>query len=157
MISNRLVKQNTINSRECLSVPKEETIHDDSINKDDTISHYNTISYDDACILKANFNCYQIKFIKNLQSVNDTFLIKLSDMEQNLQKNLERKEFDEKYERLLNQLEKKDLFWKNEIRRKYKVINILLDNFSNRVPEDSNYLTSKNTEVSTQTNQKKYK
>ena len=91
-------------------MPKEETIHDDSINKDDTISHDNTISYDDACILKANFNCYQIKCIKNLQSVNDTFLIKLSDMEQNLQKNLERKEFDEKYERLLNQLEKKDLF-----------------------------------------------
>ena len=32
-----------------------------------------------------------------------------------------------------------------------KVINILLDNFSNRVPENSTYITSKNTEVSTQT------
>ena len=39
---------------------------------------------------------------------------------------------------------------KDEIRRKYKVINILLDNFSNRVTEHSNYITSKNTEVSTQ-------
>ena len=33
------------------------------------------------------------------------------------------------------------------------VINILLDNFSNRVPEDCNYITFKNTEVSTQTDQ----
>ena len=106
------MKQNTINSRECLSLPKEETIHDDSINNDDTISHDNTISYDDACILKENFNCYQIKCIKNLQSVNDTFLIKLSDMEQNLQKNLERKEFDEKYERLLKSTGKKRLILK---------------------------------------------
>ena len=40
---------------------------------------------------------------------------------------------------------------KDEIRRKDKVINILLDNFSNRVPEHSNYITSKITEVSTQT------
>ena len=53
--------------------------------------------------------------------------------------------------RLLNQLEKENLFLKDEIRRKDKVINILLDNFSNRVPEHSNLLTSKNTEVSTQT------
>ena len=40
---------------------------------------------------------------------------------------------------------------KDVIRRKDKVINILLDNFSSRVPEQSNYITSKNTEVSTQT------
>ena len=45
------------------------------------------------------------------------------------------------------------MFLKDEIRRKDKAINILLDNFSNRVPEHSNYITSKNTEVSTQTDQ----
>ena len=50
-------------------------------------------------------------------------------------------------------MEKENLFLKDEIRRKNKVINILLDNFSNRVPEHSNYITSKNTEISTQTDQ----
>ena len=40
---------------------------------------------------------------------------------------------------------------KDEIRRKDKVINISLNNFSNRVPEHSNYVKSKNTEASTQT------
>ena len=54
---------------------------------------------------------------------------KLSDIEQNLEKNLEKKEYDEKYERLLNQLEKENLFLKDEIRRKDKVINIFLDTF----------------------------
>ena len=78
---------------------------------------------------------------------------KLSDIEQNLEKNLEKKEYDEKYERLLNQLEKENLFLKDEIIRKDKVMNTLLDNFSNRVPEHFNYITSKNTEVSTQTDQ----
>ena len=48
-------------------------------------------------------------------------------------------------------MEKENFFLKDEIRRKDKVINNLLDNFSNRVPEHSNYVTSKNTEVSTQT------
>ena len=48
-------------------------------------------------------------------------------------------------------MEKENLFLKDVIRRKDKVINILLDNFSSRVPEQSNYITSKNTEVSTQT------
>ena len=81
------------------------------------------------------------------------FLKKLSDIEQNLEKNLEKKEYDQKCERLLNQLEKENLFLKDEIRRKDKVINILLDNFSNRVPEDCNYITFKNTEVSIQTDQ----
>ena len=56
-------------------------------------------------------------------------------MEQIFEKTLEKKEYDEKYERLLNQLEKENLFSKYEIRRKDKAINILLDNFSNRVPE----------------------
>ena len=70
-------------------------------------------------------------------------------MEQHLEENLEKKEFDKKYERLLNQLKKKALFQKDDIRRKYIVIKNLLDNVSNSVPEDSNYITSKNTEVST--------
>ena len=48
-------------------------------------------------------------------------------------------------------MEKENFFLKDEIRRKDKVINNLLDNFSNRLPEHSNYVTSKNTEVSTQT------
>ena len=70
-------------------------------------------------------------------------------MEQHLEENLEKKEFDKKYERLLNQLKKKALFQKDDIRRKYIVIKNLLDNVSNSVPEDSNYITSKYTEVST--------
>ena len=127
--------------------------YDDSNNNDDSISHDSTISHDDTCVLKEDFNSYQVKCIKELQNVKDAFLKKLSDIEQNLEKNLEKKEYDEKYERLLNQLEKENLFLKDEIIRKDKVINTLLDNFSNRVPEHSNYITSKNTEVSTQTDQ----
>ena len=118
LISNKSVKHNTINSRECLSLPKDEINHDDS-NNDDTISHDNTISHDDTCVLKEDFNSYQVKCIKELQNVKDAFLKKLSDIEQNLEKNLEKKEYDEKYERLLNQLEK-NLFLKDEIIRKDK-------------------------------------
>ena len=40
---------------------------------------------------------------------------------------------------------------RDKIRRKDEVINILLDNFSNCLPEHLNYITSKNTDVSTQT------
>ena len=146
------MKHNTTNSRECLSLPKDEINHDDS-NNDDTISHDNTISHDDTCVLKEDFNSYQVKCIKELQNVNNAFLKKLSDIEQNLEKNLEKKAYDEKYERLLNQLEKENLFLKDEILRKDKVINTLLDNFSNRVPEHTNYIIFKNTKVSTQTDQ----
>ena len=64
---------------------------------------------------------------------------------------MKKKEYDEKYERLLNLLEQENLFLKDEIRGKDKVINILLDNFPNRIPEHSNYITSKNTEIITQT------
>ena len=53
--------------------------------------------------------------------------------------------------RLLNQLG--NLFWKDDIRRKVKAINNLLEKCLYRVPEQLNYITSKNTEVSTQTNQ----
>ena len=59
----------------------------------------------------------------------------------------------DKYERLLNQLVKENLFLKVEIRRKGKVMNILLKNFSNRVQEHSNYIISKNVEVGTQPDQ----
>ena len=45
------------------------------------------------------------------------------------------------------------MFLTNEIIRKHKVINNLLDNFSNCVPEHSAYVTYKNTEVSSQTDQ----
>ena len=55
--------------------------------------------------------------------------------------------------RLLHQLENENLCLKDEVRRKDKVIKVLLENFSNRVPEHSNYITSKNTEVSIQTDQ----
>ena len=92
-----------------------------------------------------------MKFIKEFQNVKDTFLKKLSDIEQNLERNFKEKGYDEKYERLLNLLEKENLFLKDKIRRKDKVMNILLDNFSNCVPEHSSYITSKNTKVSTQT------
>ena len=49
LISSKPVKHNTVSSRECLSLPKDETTHDDSNNNDDTISHDNTISHDDTC------------------------------------------------------------------------------------------------------------
>ena len=154
LISNKSVKHITINSRECLSLPKDDSNnHDDSNNNDDTISHDNTVSHDDTCVLKEDFNSYQVKCIKELQNVKEAFLKKLSDIEQNLEKNLEKKEYDEKYERLLNQLEKENLFLKDEIIRKDKIINNLLDNFSNRVPEHSDHVTYKNTEVSSQTDQ----
>ena len=154
LISNKSVKHNTINSREYLSLSKDDSNnHDDSNNNDDTISHDNTVSHDDTCVLKEDFNSYQVKCIKELQNVKDAFLNKLSDIEQNLEKNLEKKEYAEKYESLLNQLEKENLFLKDEIIRKNKVINNLLDNFSNRVPEHSDYVTYKNTEVSSQTDQ----
>ena len=82
--------------------------------------------------------------IKELQNFKDAFLKKLSDFEHNLERNFKEKKYDDKYERLLNLLEKENLFLKGEIRRKDKVIKILLDNFSNRAPEHSNYITSKN-------------
>ena len=91
-ISNKSLKHNTINSIECLSLLKDEIKHDDSNNNDGTISHYNTISHDDTCVLKEYFNSYQVKCIKELQNVKDAFLKKLSDVEQNLEKNLEKRD-----------------------------------------------------------------
>ena len=97
------------------------------------------------------FQTKAIRFSLIIQKRKDAFLKKLSDIEQNLERNFKKKEYDEKYERLLNLLEKENLFLKDEIRRKDTVVNTLLDNISNRVPEHSNYIASKNTDVSTQT------
>ena len=58
LISEKSVKHNTIHSRECLSLPKDEINHDDSNNNDDTISHDKTISHDNTCVLKKDFNSY---------------------------------------------------------------------------------------------------
>ena len=83
------MKHNTVKSRECLSLPKDEINHDDSNDNHDTISHDNTISHDDTCVLKEDFNSYLVKFIKELRNVKDAFLKKLSDIEQNFEKNLD--------------------------------------------------------------------
>lgn len=64
-------------------------------------------------------------------------LKKLSDIEQNLEEILRKKKFDEKYERYLNQLENQNVFLKDGIRRKDKVI---IENFSNHVPEQLHYI-----------------
>ena len=55
------MNHNIINSRECLSLPKNEINLDDSNNNNDT------------CAVKENFNSYQVKCIKKLQNVNDAF------------------------------------------------------------------------------------
>ena len=91
LISNKSLNQSTINSRECLSLPKNEINLAGSNNNDDIISHDNTISHDDTCTLKDDFNFYQVKCIKEPQNVKDTFLKKLYDIEQNLEKNLRKK------------------------------------------------------------------
>ena len=59
----------------------------------------------------------------------DVFLKKLSFIEENLEKIIKKKEH-EKYERLLNQLVKENLFLEDKIRRNDRVINILLASFS---------------------------
>ena len=45
-----------------------------------------------------DFNSYQVKCIIGHQYVKDAFLKKLSNTEQNLERNLKKKEYDEKYE-----------------------------------------------------------
>ena len=47
----------------------------------------------DTCVLNKNFNSYQVKCIKELQNVKDAFLKKLSDTEQNLERNFKEKEY----------------------------------------------------------------
>ena len=57
----------------------------------------------------------------------------LSHIEQNLGRNFKKKEHGENHGRLLNQLEEENVFLKDEIRRKGKVINDLSENFPNSV------------------------
>lgn len=85
------MKHNKINSRECLSLPKNESNHDDSTSNDDTISHGNTISHDNTCVVKEGFSSYHVKCMNEPQNVKNAFLKKLSDIEQNLGRNLKKK------------------------------------------------------------------
>lgn len=64
LISNKSVKHNKINSRECLSLPKEDLNHDHSTSNDDTVRHDNSINHDDICVLKEDFSSYQVKMHK---------------------------------------------------------------------------------------------
>ena len=59
--------------------------------------------------------------MKELQTV---FLKRLFDIKRNLERNVKKKECDEKYEKLLNQIEKENLLLKDEIRTKDKIMNI---------------------------------
>ena len=117
------MNRNIINSREFFSLSKNKTSLNDSNNNDDTISHENIISHVGTSALKEDLVSYQVKFIKELQNVKDAFLKKLSDIEQNIERNFKEKEYYEKYEKLLNLLEKENLFLKDEFKRKVKVIN----------------------------------
>ena len=71
LTSNKSMKHNTIDSRECLNLAKDETNH-----------HVNTIIHDGTCVLKTLFNYYQVKYIKELQNVKNAFLKKLPGIEQ---------------------------------------------------------------------------
>ena len=68
------MNHSTINSRECLSLLKNEINLADSNNNDEIISHGNTTSDDSTCALKEDSNSYQVKYIKELQNVKDAFL-----------------------------------------------------------------------------------
>ena len=72
--------------------------------------------------------------------MKDAFLKKLFNIEHNLERNFKKKDCDEKYARVLNLLGKENSFLKDETKRNNKVTTILLVNFSNRVPELSNYI-----------------
>ena len=85
------MKHNTTNCIECLRLSKDEINHDDNSNNDDTVSHDNTISHDDTCVLKDDFNSYQVKYIKVIQNVRNGFFKKLFDIEQNLEKILRKR------------------------------------------------------------------
>ena len=53
---------------------EDEINYDDCYDKDGTISHDNTISDDGTCVLKEDFNSYQVKCIIQLQNFRDVFL-----------------------------------------------------------------------------------
>ena len=82
---------NIFNRKECLSLPKDEINYNDSNNNDDTISHNNSINHYDIFILKEDLNSYQIKCMKDLQNAKDSFLKKLSNIEQNLEIHFKKK------------------------------------------------------------------
>ena len=92
------MKHNTNYSRECLSQPKHEINLDDSNNYGDTISHDNTISHDDTCSLKYDFNSYQVKCVKELQNIKNAFPKNLSNIEQNIKRNFNKKTRWERWE-----------------------------------------------------------
>ena len=96
---------------------KDEINYNNCYDKDGTISHDNTISDDGTCVLKKDFNSYQVKCIIQLQNVR-CFLKKPAGIEKNLERNNTKKEYDEKYERLSNQPAKENLFSKNKIKSK---------------------------------------
>ena len=123
------MKHNRINSRQCFSLPEDKTNHDDSNNHDDNIIDDNTIILDDICVLKEHFDSYQVKCMKKLQNVKDAFLRKTIRYGAKVRKKISERRYDEKYERLLNQLEKENFLLKDEMRRKDKVVNILFENF----------------------------
>ena len=100
------------------------------------------ISHDVPCVLKEGFRFYQIKWIKKLQNVKDAFLKELYDFEC-LKINLKKEEYGGKYERLLNKIEKENLFSKNKIRRKDKVTNILLVTTQTKQKTKKNIQTAK--------------
>ena len=56
LVSKKSVNHSTNNSREYLSLPKNEINIADSNNNDDNSSHDNTISHNDTCPLKEDFN-----------------------------------------------------------------------------------------------------
>ena len=65
MISNKSVKQNTINNSAGLRMTKDKINHDYSNDNDDNASHDNTICHYHTCVLKEDFNSYQVKYTKS--------------------------------------------------------------------------------------------
>lgn len=78
---------------------RDEITYDNSNNNDDIISHDNTVSHDDICSKGTFHFLSREKCVKELQNFRVAFLNKLSNIEQNLKRNLKKKEHDEKYER----------------------------------------------------------
>ena len=69
------MEYNKTDDRECLSLWKDETNHDDSANNDDTISHDNTINHDCTCVLSTKkygkaSECFKDDFLKNYTKLN---------------------------------------------------------------------------------------
>ena len=69
LVSNKSGKHTTINSRESVSLQKDEINHNGSNNNDKSISYDNNISHDDTCVLKKDLNSHHVKCIRKLQIV----------------------------------------------------------------------------------------